>query len=109
MYYLPATVHTMRMTQAKRIVVRTLLTDPTHQWYAYDLAKRTGLPSATLSPMLRTLHLEGLLSSTWEATEVEGRPRRRLYRIEAGRLDDLRALVAHSTHAHFTFTEQETP
>jgi DNA-binding PadR family transcriptional regulator len=95
------------MTQAKRMVVRTLLTDPTRQWYGYDLTKRTGLPSATLSPLLMTLQRKGLLSSTWEDSEVEGRPRRRLYRIEAGRLADVEALLTRpaSTPLH----RQETP
>jgi DNA-binding PadR family transcriptional regulator len=45
--------------------------------------EETGLPSGTLYPILRRLTERGLLSSTWEAPVVEGRPARHLYRLTA--------------------------
>nr|WP_246461279.1 PadR family transcriptional regulator [Nocardia transvalensis] len=58
-----------------------LLDDPCSSFYGYDLSKSTGIKSGTLYPMLVRLEEAGWLESGWEVAEVEGRPRRRFYKL----------------------------
>ena len=57
--------------------------------YGFDIMEFTGLPSGTVYPVLRRFEEHGLVESEWEeadAAHVEGRPRRRHYRLtDAGR------------------------
>ena len=48
-----------------------------------EIAKKTGLMSGTLYPILRRLEKHGWLSSYWEEIDASeaGRPRRRLYTL----------------------------
>jgi DNA-binding PadR family transcriptional regulator len=55
-----------------------------HAWHhGYDLAKRTGLKSGTLYPILVRLADRGLVEARWEDEQPSGRPRRHLYRLTA--------------------------
>ena len=54
------------------------------QWqHGYDLSEQTGLSSGTLYPILMRLSDRGLLESRWEPSLHEGRPPRKLYRLNA--------------------------
>jgi PadR family transcriptional regulator, regulatory protein PadR len=61
-----------------RAVLATLLVS--RGWRdGYDIARRTGLASGTLYPILGRLADRGLLETRWE-DPPEGHPRRHLYR-----------------------------
>jgi DNA-binding PadR family transcriptional regulator len=64
-------------------VFAALLEHPSEWQYGYDLAKRTGLPSGTLYPILIRLAGQGLLEENWTASDVPGRPPRHSYRLSA--------------------------
>jgi PadR family transcriptional regulator, regulatory protein PadR len=51
--------------------------------HGYDLARRTGLKSGTLYPILIRLADRGLVEARWEDEQPAGRPRRHLYRLTA--------------------------
>ena len=52
------------------------------QWqHGYDLSEQTGLSSGTLYPILMRLSDRGLVESRWEPSRHEGRPPRKLYRL----------------------------
>lgn len=53
--------------------------------YGFRIIEETGLPSGTVYPLLRRFEAAGLVTSDWEkdvSPELEGRPRRRYYRLE---------------------------
>jgi PadR family transcriptional regulator len=74
-------------------VLGALADSPAQWWHGYDIAKRTGLKSGTLYPILIRLAERGLLESSWEEEQPAGRPRRHLYRLTA---DGLAASAAAS-------------
>ncbi|MDE1893942.1 MAG: PadR family transcriptional regulator [Pseudomonadota bacterium] len=51
--------------------------------HGYDLSEQTGLASGTLYPILMRLSDRGLLESKWEPSPHQGRPPRKLYRLNA--------------------------
>lgn len=54
------------------------------QWlHGYDLSEQTGLSSGTLYPILMRLSDRGMLESKWEPSKHDGRPPRKLYRLNA--------------------------
>jgi len=58
------------------------------QWqHGYDLSEQTGLSSGTLYPILMRLSDRGLVESRWEPSQHEGRPPRKLYRLNAEGVD----------------------
>jgi hypothetical protein len=62
-------------------VLDAMAADP-HAWhYGYDLARRTGLRSGTLYPILARLADRGHLERQWEPEPSPGRPARHLYRL----------------------------
>ena len=66
-------------------VLRLLSDDPHAWWHGYDIARRTGLKSGTLYPILARLAERGYLDARWEQEQPAGRPRRHAYRLtEAG-------------------------
>jgi PadR family transcriptional regulator PadR len=73
-----------------------MLEAPMADWYGLELARRAGLKSGTVYPALAGLEQTGLLTSAWEEADpaVEGRPRRRLYRLVPDRLPDAHEYVA---------------
>ncbi|MFI1993117.1 PadR family transcriptional regulator [Actinoplanes sp. NPDC020271] len=74
-----------RMTQATKLVLRTLLAEPSRELYGLEICESAGLPSGTIHPILARLEGLGWLESHWEDTDPAeaGRPRRRYYRLSA--------------------------
>ncbi len=74
-----------RMTIPSRLLLETLLVDPTREMYGAEVGAEAGLPSGTVHPILA--RFEGLhwLESRWEDIDprAEGRPARRYYRLTA--------------------------
>ncbi len=62
-------------------VLRLLAEDPSVWWHGYDIARRIGLKSGTLYPILIRLAERGLLEARWEEEQPAGRPRRHAYRL----------------------------
>jgi PadR family transcriptional regulator, regulatory protein PadR len=62
-------------------VLEALLAEPAEWQHGYDLAKRTGLKSGTLYPILVRLADRELVTARWEDEPPAGRPRRHLYQI----------------------------
>jgi PadR family transcriptional regulator PadR len=85
-----------RRTLQRALIIRAMLEAPLADWYGLELARDAGLKSGTVYPALAGLEQMGLLSSTWEDVEpsVEGRPRRRLYRLVPDRLPEAHNYVA---------------
>jgi PadR family transcriptional regulator PadR len=64
-------------------VLEAFLDNPAEQLSGADVAKRCGLASGTLYPILLRLEAAGWFVSRWESIDpvTAGRPRRRLYRL----------------------------
>lgn len=60
-----------------------LLSQRARWQHGYDLSEQTGLSSGTLYPILMRLSDRGMLESKWEPSEHQGRPPRKLYRLNA--------------------------
>ena len=90
------------------LAVLGLLADaPDRWWYGYDIARRTGLRSGTLYPLLVRLAERGYLDARWEPDPPEGRPRRHHYRLtEAGAV---KAAEAKSTEAKTAAGQSAAP
>jgi PadR family transcriptional regulator PadR len=74
----------LKPTRQTLAVLRVLLERPSEETYGMELLDRTGLKSGSVYPILARLEALGWLTSRWEAEEaVEGRPRRRYYRLTA--------------------------
>lgn len=74
-----------RMTSQTYALLSVMLSEPLTEWYGLDLSKRSRLPTGTIYPLLNRLLKAGWLERRWEDIDpgVEGRPRRRLYRLTA--------------------------
>jgi DNA-binding MarR family transcriptional regulator len=70
---------------------------PAAWWHGYDIAKRTGLKSGTLYPILIRLADRGLVEARWEDEQPAGRPRRHLYRLTADGRAAARSAAVHAT------------
>jgi len=73
-----------RMTQATQLVLRTFLGEPGQEMYGLEICSMAGLPSGTIHPILARLEGLGWVESFWEDegnARMEGRPRRRYYRL----------------------------
>jgi PadR family transcriptional regulator, regulatory protein PadR len=73
-----------RMTLQVQLVLVEMLNEPAESRYGLDLSAVTGLPSGTIYPILARLEGHGWVESDWEDPDahiVEGRPRRRYYRL----------------------------
>jgi PadR family transcriptional regulator PadR len=72
-----------RMTDQTLRVLDALLEEPDRDRYGLDLMEAAGLSSGTAYPILHRLENDGWLHSWTEGIDpsVEGRPRRRLYRL----------------------------
>lgn len=66
-----------------RALLAALLAQRVQWQHGYDLSEQTGLSSGTLYPILMRLSDRGLLESRWEPSLHEGRPPRKLYRLNA--------------------------
>jgi PadR family transcriptional regulator len=76
---------TIRMTIERVRVLSEMLSDPGAEWYGLDLSKRSRLKPGTIYPILDRLLKAEWVERRWEDIDpaVEGRPRRRLYRLTA--------------------------
>jgi DNA-binding PadR family transcriptional regulator len=73
------------MTTQTLAVVSAMLANPDADWYGLELAKQSKLKPGTIYPILDRLLKGDWLERRWEDIDpaVEGRPRRRLYRLTA--------------------------
>ncbi|WP_117214807.1 PadR family transcriptional regulator [Allorhizocola rhizosphaerae] len=78
-------------------VLRLLAEDPSAWVHGYDIARRIGLKSGTLYPILMRLAERGLLEARWEDAEQPGRPRRHAYRLTDGGARQVAAIPAEQT------------
>jgi DNA-binding PadR family transcriptional regulator len=76
------TRHRSPSPQTRRLLA-ALLAQRVQWQHGYDLSEQTGLSSGTLYPILMRLSERGLLESRWEPSLHEGRPPRKLYRLNA--------------------------
>lgn len=62
-----------------------MLGDPAQQWFALGLAETVGVRSSTVYDALKAWTVKGWIEFGWEDIdpEVEGRPRRKLYRFSS--------------------------
>ena len=73
-----------RPPSAQTIELLTALLSRRSEWrHGYDLSEQTGLASGTLYPMLMRLSERDMLESKWEPSAHQGRPPRKLYRLNA--------------------------
>jgi PadR family transcriptional regulator, regulatory protein PadR len=84
-----------RMTLATQLVLRALLEHPGQEMYGLEICHAAGLASGTIHPILARLERLGWLASRWEDIDpaVEGRPRRRYYRLSGIGVDSARAAL----------------
>lgn len=66
-----------------KMLLATLLSQRVRWQHGYDLSDQTGLSSGTLYPILMRLSDRGMVESKWEPSQHEGRPPRKLYRLNA--------------------------
>jgi DNA-binding PadR family transcriptional regulator len=88
------------MTIPTQLVLSALLSDPAREMYGLQICAAAGLPSGTIHPILGRLEHEfGWLSSRWEdiEPEVEGRPRRRYYRLTEDGAERARFAIAQAS------------
>lgn len=85
-----------RATENVVAIFATMLERPRKVWYGLELAKHTGIGSATIYAALTRLERAGLLESTWETIDPvsAGRPRRRMYKLSAEGVPVGRQMVA---------------
>jgi DNA-binding PadR family transcriptional regulator len=65
------------------MLLAALLAQPVRWQHGYDLSEQIGLSSGTLYPILMRLSDRGMLESKWEPSQHDGRPPRKLYRLNA--------------------------
>jgi PadR family transcriptional regulator, regulatory protein PadR len=84
------------MTLPTQLVLTTLLDNPTAELYGLEICAAAGLPSGTIHPILARLERIGWLISRWEEIDpkLEGRPRRRYYRINPDNVAGVRSALA---------------
>jgi PadR family transcriptional regulator PadR len=89
----------MRISHQTKRVLQAFLDAPTEETYGFALSQVTGLQAGTLYPVLQRLLNEGWLSERWEEINesVEGRRRRRYYRLTGLGESRARALVEEET------------
>jgi DNA-binding PadR family transcriptional regulator len=75
----------IRLTAHALRVLRLFLEAPREERSGAQISRAVKIGSGTLYPLLARFESVGWLSSAWEAIDptVEGRPRRRLYRLTA--------------------------
>lgn len=95
----------MRKTHALVQVAMALMADPAGRHWGYDLAKRAGVRSGVLYPMLTRMLDQNWLTDGWEdpTTIREKRPPRRYYELtDQGRAELGGVLANAQSDARFT-------
>ena len=87
---------TQRMTDQTFRILKAMLGDPAADWYGLQLSEAAQLKSGTIYPALARLEHYGWLEGHWEDVDpsIEGRPKRKLYRLTRDGAATARALVA---------------
>ena len=80
-------------------MLTALLAEPGAWRHGYELASEVGLRSGSLYPILVRLSDRQLLEARWEATAVEGRPPRHLYRLTSSGVEYATAHTASPSSA----------
>jgi PadR family transcriptional regulator PadR len=80
-------------------VLSALAADPSRWRHGYELGQEIGLKAGSLYPILIRLRDRGLLESTWETEQPQGRPPRHLYRLTTAGLDLAAEFVGHAEAA----------
>lgn len=96
-----------RMTLPTRFVLQVLLEEPDTESYGLDVARRAGLATGTVHPILARLEAAGWLVSRWEEVDpaAVGRPARRLYRLTQPGALRAQAAVAKASPLHVLRSE----
>lgn len=85
---------------AQTLSVLAVLCDQPSEWqHGYALAKRTGLKSGTLYPILMRLADRDLVEAGWQDEPQPGRPRRHLYRLTTAGLASATGALASAAEA----------
>ena len=86
----------MRLTLQVQVTLRALLAEPDQELYGLELVDATGLPPGTIYPIMARLEEAGWVSSRWEEIDqhLEGRPRRRYYRLSSEGVEQARSALA---------------
>jgi PadR family transcriptional regulator len=73
----------IRVTRDVAVVLRVFVDDVSASRHGYELMRLTGFPSGKMYPILARLQAAEWLDATVEDIDpaIEGRPRRRLYRL----------------------------
>jgi PadR family transcriptional regulator, regulatory protein PadR len=76
-------------------LLTVLVADPDDERWGLQLAKSAGIRSPTVYRALARLELAGWVTSAAEPIDpkAQGRPRRRMYRLTPGGLDEAKRLV----------------
>jgi PadR family transcriptional regulator PadR len=90
----------MRKTRQALDVIAEFMENPSERHWGYELAKRTGLRSGVLYPILRRMLDEGWLDDGWEdPAEIEAsRPPRRYYLLTAAGQAEFGAMLRAERH-----------
>jgi DNA-binding PadR family transcriptional regulator len=85
----------VRITLQTLEVLRVLLMQPATENYGLRVSQRCGLPTGSVYPILARLEAAEWITSEWEDIDesVEGRRRRRLYRLTPDGADHARAAL----------------
>ena len=87
----------LRMTTPRVLALRAFMEDPERERYGLDLATEAGLEPGTIYPILVAFENAGWLRSREEDEvdpHLEGRPRRRYYRLTPDGLSAAHAALA---------------
>jgi PadR family transcriptional regulator PadR len=86
-------VRSRSLSPAARRVLAALVQAGSTGRHGYDLCREAEIKSGTLYPLLIRLEAQGYLLADWQASEVQGRPPRHVYRLTAAgcRLADAHA------------------
>ncbi|MEU4156928.1 helix-turn-helix transcriptional regulator [Actinoplanes sp. NPDC026670] len=86
----------LRMTTPRLLALRVLLERPDEERYGLSLAREAGLEPGTIYPILVAFETVGWLASRADDVDVhiEGRPRRRYYRLTADGVTAAREALA---------------
>ncbi|MGW4241149.1 PadR family transcriptional regulator [Nocardia sp. NPDC004722] len=85
----------VRTTLQTLEVLRVLLVQPERENYGLRISQRCGLPTGSIYPILARLEAADWIASEWEDIDesVEGRRRRRLYRLTDGGAANARTAI----------------
>jgi PadR family transcriptional regulator, regulatory protein PadR len=87
------------MTLPTQLTLWALMADADEPMYGIEICAAAGLPSGTVHPILARLERIGWVTSSWEEIDpsVEGRPKRRYYRIDPNSISAIQAALARSS------------